>query len=77
MNFHYIQMSQYFLRQYEPFGGDINLKMDLCNYATNSYLKNSTGTDLICLNQQQNPIRQFKAAVGKLDIDKLKSIRTN
>ena len=43
-------MSQYFPRQYEPFGGDINLKMDLCNYATNSYLKNSTGTDLICLN---------------------------
>ena len=43
-------MSQYFPRQYEPFGGDINLKMDLCNYATNSYLKNSTGTDLIRLN---------------------------
>ena len=32
-------MSQYFLKPYEPFGGDINVKVDLSNYATKTYLK--------------------------------------
>ena len=27
-------MSQYFPKLYEPFGGDINVKVDLSNYAT-------------------------------------------
>ena len=27
-------MSQYFLKPYEPFAGDINVKVDLSNYAT-------------------------------------------
>ena len=26
-------MSQYFQKPYEPFGGDINVKFDLSNYA--------------------------------------------
>ena len=26
-------MSQYFPKRYEPFGGDINVKVDLSNYA--------------------------------------------
>ena len=26
-------MSQYIPKPYEPFGGDINVKVDLCNYA--------------------------------------------
>ena len=29
-----IRMSQYFPKSYEPFGGDINVKVDLSNYAT-------------------------------------------
>ena len=28
-------MSQYFRKPYEPFGGDINVKVDLYNYAKN------------------------------------------
>ena len=28
------RMSHYFPKSYEPFGGDINVKMDLFNYAT-------------------------------------------
>ena len=32
--FHLIKMSQYFPNPYEPFGGDINVKVDLSNYAT-------------------------------------------
>ena len=29
-----IKMSQYFRKPYEPLGGDINVKVDLCNYVT-------------------------------------------
>ena len=32
-------MSQYFPKPYEPFGGDINVKVDLLNYATKQTLK--------------------------------------
>ena len=32
-------MSQYFPGPYEPFGGDINVKVDLSNYATTQTLK--------------------------------------
>ena len=28
-----VQMSQYFPKPYEPFGGDINVKVGLSNYA--------------------------------------------
>ena len=31
-------MSQYFSKPYEPFGGDINVKVVLSNYATKTYL---------------------------------------
>ena len=30
-------MSQYKLKPCEPFGGDINVKVDLSNYATKTY----------------------------------------
>ena len=33
-------MTQYFPKPYEPFGGDINVKVDLSNYATKTDLKN-------------------------------------
>ena len=33
-------MSQYFPRPYKPFGGDINVKVDLSNYATKADKKN-------------------------------------
>ena len=33
-------MSQYFPKLYEPFGGDINVKVDLSNYATKTDIKN-------------------------------------
>ena len=29
-----VKMSQYFLKPYEPFGGDINVKVDLSNCTT-------------------------------------------
>ena len=33
-------MSQYFPKPYEPFGRDINAKVDLSNYATNTDINN-------------------------------------
>ena len=38
-------MSQYFPKPYEPFGEDINDKLDLFIYATKADLKNATGID--------------------------------
>ena len=36
-------MSQYFSKPHEPFGGDINAKVEISNYATKFDLKNATG----------------------------------
>ena len=38
-------MSQYFPKPYEPFGGDINVKVDLSNYATKTDNKNNSYAD--------------------------------
>ena len=38
-------MSRYFPKPYKPFGGDINVKVDLSNYVTKAYLKNAAGVD--------------------------------
>ena len=35
-------MGQYFPKSYEPFVGDINVKIDLSNYATKADVKNET-----------------------------------
>ena len=39
-------MSQYFPKPYEPFGEDINVKVDLFNYATKTDLKNVSHVDV-------------------------------
>ena len=38
-------MSQYIPKPYEPFGGDINVKFDLSNYATKADIKNISNVD--------------------------------
>ena len=38
-------MSQCFPKPYEPFGGDINVKVDLANYATKADIKNISHVD--------------------------------
>ena len=42
---HCIKMSNFFPEPYESFGGDINVTVDLSNYATKSDLKNVTHVD--------------------------------
>ena len=38
-------MSLYFPKPYEPFGGDINVKVDLSNYATKTDIKSFSHID--------------------------------
>ena len=60
------KMSQYFPKPYEPFNGDINVRVDLSNYATKDDIKNIThvGTSSFAL-------KTNVTKVDKLDIDKL------
>ena len=63
-----VQMSQYFPKPYEPFGGDINLKVDLSNYATNSDLKNVSHVDVRSFALKSN-LAILKTEADKLDIN--------
>ena len=69
-------MSQYFPKPYEPFGGDLNVKVDLSNYATKSDSKNATGIDTSKLAEKSDLV-SLKTEVNKLHIDKLKSLPIN
>ena len=63
-------MSQYFPKPYEPFGGDINVKVDLSNYATKADIKNISRVDTSRFALKTN-LANLKTEVDKLDIDKL------
>ena len=63
-------MSQYFPKPYEPFGGDINVKVDLSNYATKSDIKNISHVDTSSFALKTN-LTSLKTEVDKLHIDKL------
>ena len=63
-------MSQYFLKPYEPFGGDINVKVDLSNYATKADIKNVSYVDSSISALKSNLV-SIKTEVDKLNIDKL------
>ena len=64
------KMSQYFPKPYEPFGGDINVKVDLSNYATKADIKNISYVDTSSFALKTN-LANLKTEVDKLDIDKL------
>ena len=70
------KVSQYFPKPYEPFGGDINVKVDLSDYATKDNIKNITDVDTSSFALQTN-LANVKTEVDKLDIDKLKSLPNN
>ena len=63
-------MSQYFPKPYEPFGGDIEVKVDLANYSTKADIKNISHVDTSSFALKRN-LASLKAEVDKLDIDKL------
>ena len=69
-------MSQYFLKPYEPFGGDINIKVDFSNYATKADIKNISHVDTSSFALKTN-LANLKTEVDKLDIDKLTPVPVN
>ena len=58
-------MSQYFPKPYEPFAGDINVKIDLSNYATKADTKNISRVDTSCFTLKTN-LANLKTEVDKL-----------
>ena len=63
-------MSKYFPKPYKPFGRDINVKVDLSNYASKDDIKNVTHVDTSSFALKTN-VAILKNKVDKQDIDKL------
>ena len=63
-------MNQYFPKLYEPFGGDINVKVGLSKYPTKTDIKKiiHVGTSSFAL---KSNLASLQTEVDKLDIDKL------
>ena len=70
IQFHCMKMSQYFPKPFKSFGGNINVKADLSNYATKTDLKNVMHVDTSSFALKKNSA-SLKTEVDKLDIDKL------
>ena len=65
-------MSQCFLKR-KFLGGNVKVELNLPNYATKADLKNAAGVDLSDF-AKKTDLTNLKPDVGKLDIDKLKSV---
>ena len=70
------KVSQYFPKTYEPFVGDINVKVDLSNYATKADIQNISHVNTSSFALKTNSAN-LKSEVDKLDIDKLKPVPTD
>ena len=55
------------------FGEDINVKVDLCNYATKLDLKNATVVDTSKV-AAKSDLASLKTQDDKIDVDKLKTV---
>ena len=66
-------MSQYFPKPYERFGRDINVKVDLSNYATKKGIKNISHVDTSSFALKSN-LTSLKTEVDKLDIELVKLV---
>ena len=76
-----VKMSQYFPKPYEPFGGNINVKVDLSNYSTKTDLKSVTRVDASSFALKSNLV-SLKTEVDKLapvpvDLSKLSDVVKN
>ena len=65
-----IKISKYFPKPYKPFRGNINVKVDLSNYATKANIKNISDVDTSNFALKTNSAN-LKTEFDKLDIDKL------
>ena len=73
MQFNCIKTSQYFPKPFRSFEGNIEVKVDLSNYATKTDLKNVTRVDTSSFVLKTN-FASLKTEVDRLDIDKLAPI---
>ena len=63
-------MSQYFPKSFKGFGRNINVKVDISNYATKANIKNISHVDTSSFALKTN-LANLKTEVDKFDIDKL------
>ena len=68
-------MSAYY-PSYKNSGNNINVKLDLTNYATKYDVKNITHVDVSSFASKTN-LAALKTEVDKIDVDKLKTIPTD
>ena len=69
-------MSKYFPKSFRSFGRNINVKVDLSNYATKTDLKNVTYADTSTFALKTN-LANLKTEVDELDIEKLVPVFTD
>ena len=69
-------MSQYFPKPYDPFSGDINVKVDLSNHATKADVKNISHVDTSSF-ALKTDLANLKTEVDKLNINKLVPVPTD
>ena len=79
-------MSQYFPKPFRSFGGNINVKVDLSNYATKANIKNISHvgtsyspvkTNLTSLKTEVDKLDTEKLATVPVDLDKLSDLLKN
>ena len=63
-------MSQYFPKPFRNLGGNINVKVDISNYATKADIENISHLDTSSFAVKTN-IAELKIEIDKLDIVKL------
>ena len=69
-------MSKYFPKPFRSFGRNINVKVDLSNYATKADIKNISHVDTSSFALKSN-LANLKTEVNKLDINKLAPVPTD
>ena len=69
-------MSRFFPKSFRSFRRNVNVKLDLSNYATKTDLKNVTHIDTSGFALKRN-LANLKTEVDKLDIDKLVPVPTD
>ena len=70
-------MSQYFPKSYEPFGGDINVKVELSNYATKTYIKDALKSNLASLKIELDKLNIDELVPVPVDLGKLSDVVKN
>ena len=70
LHFHCIKISQYFSKLVEPFGGAVNVKVELSNYAVKTDIKNISRVDTSSF-ALKSTLVSLKTEVDKLNTGKL------